>query len=370
MCIRDRSVGYTDAQAGWIVKGGNTTVSLYSDWGQKAYARGINPADILGSNLVNSDQQDPRNEAALNTVLSVADPIIEEDATPFTIRKDVMTGILGEVEEAKEPKQYSSLEAGHAGTYSLLQNAKSVYASDPSKANQAEVTRLEGVLKEWKDKIVEDIAMRKEDGEDDAGVNEEYFNPDSYGRIEKDQIMFALNDYDFPNLDGKITAKLEGRVGISHIAKLVAADNMEEIATVGEDKNGEEIVDRRMLGRALTIRENAERRLRSYGRSIVSTDGNPDAKTKTFGYLKNDKHETGELIPVNFKTALRMANNGQLKEGDVIVVRVRENGIFVDRIKVYTGLENKDTPEYTLNKGKPTEVTYKNFFHDAGEKDF
>ena len=40
-----------------------------------------------------------------------------------------------------------------------------------------------------------------------------------------------------------------------------------------------------MLGASLRIRENAERRLRSYGRSIVSTDGNPDgSKTKTFGY--------------------------------------------------------------------------------------
>ena len=79
---------------------------------------------------------------------------------------------------------------------------------------------------------------------------------DSYGSLEKDQIMFALND-NFPNLDGKITAKLEGRVGIcTQILKLVAADNMEEIATVGKDKNGEEIVDSRMLG-ALRIRENA-----------------------------------------------------------------------------------------------------------------
>ena len=41
---------------------------------------------------------------------------------------------------------------------------------------QAEVTRLEGVLEEWKTKIVEDIAMRKEDGEDDAGKDDQYFN--------------------------------------------------------------------------------------------------------------------------------------------------------------------------------------------------
>ena len=360
-----KSMGISDAKAGWILKGGSAAVSQYVDYSKAALARGINPDDMLESSMFVEDHNDPRNEAAMMATIRNYDT-----KEPFTVRQDIMTSVLGEVEKPKEPKQYSSLEAGHAGTYSLLQNAKAIAKTDPTKANQAEVTRLEGVLEEWKGKIEQDIDMRREDGEDDAGVNEEYFNPDSYGRIEKDQIMFALNDYDFPNLDGKITAKLEGRVGISHIAKLVAADNMETIATVGKDKNGQEIVDQRMLGRSLAIREAAERRLTNYGRSIVSTDGNPDKKTKTFGYLKNDKTETGELIPVNFKTALRMANNGQLKEGDVIVVRVRVNGVDVDRIQVYTGLINKDRAEYTLNKDKPTEVTYKNLFHYAGDKDF
>ncbi len=349
-----KSMNISDAKAGWILKGGNTAVSNYVDYAQAALARGINPDEMLESSMFVEDHNDPRNEAAMMATIRDYDTV-----EPFTVRQDIMTSVLGEVEEPKEPKQYTSLEAGHAGTYSLLQKAK-------LDKNQDEVTRLEGVLGEWKTKIEQDIAMRREDGEDDAGTNDQYFNDDSYGRIEKDQLMFALNDYDFPNLDGKITAKLEGRVGISHIAKLVAADNMEKIAMVGKDKKTQqEIIDSRMLGASLRLRENAERRLRSYGRSIVSTDGNTDSKTKTFGYLKNEKTESGDLIPVNFKTGLRMANNGQLKEGDVIVVRVRENGISVDRIKVYTGLENRDTPTYRIG-----EFTYTNFFHDAGEHDF
>jgi len=349
-----KSMNISDAKAGWILKGGNTAVSNYVDYAQAALARGINPDEMLESSMFVEDHNDPRNEAAMMATIRDYDTV-----EPFTVRQDIMTSVLGDVEKPKEPKQYTSLEAGHAGTYSLLQKAK-------LDKNQDEITRLEGVLGEWKKKIEEDIAMRREDGEDDAGTNDQYFNDDSYGRIEKDQLMFALNDYDFPNLDGKITAKLEGRVGISHIAKLVAADNMEKIAMVGKDKKTQqEIIDSRMLGASLRLRENAERRLRSYGRSIVSTDGNTDSKTKTFGYLKNEKTESGDLIPVNFKTGLRMANNGQLKEGDVIVVRVRENGISVDRIKVYTGLENRDTPTYKIG-----EFTYTNFFHDAGEHDF
>ena len=47
-----KSMGYTDAQSGWIMQGGGATVTLYSDFAKKAYARGINPADILETNLI------------------------------------------------------------------------------------------------------------------------------------------------------------------------------------------------------------------------------------------------------------------------------------------------------------------------------
>ena len=60
-----KSLGYSDAQASWILKGGNGTVSLYSDFATKAMAKGIDPKTVLDSSLINSDQQDPRNESAL-----------------------------------------------------------------------------------------------------------------------------------------------------------------------------------------------------------------------------------------------------------------------------------------------------------------
>ena len=159
------------------------------------------------------DHNDPRNEAAM--MATVRD---YETKEPFTVRQDIMTSVLGEVEKPKEPKQYSSLEAGHAGTYSVTKCKVSVHTSDPTKANQAEVTRLKVCWKSGKQKIVEDIAMRKEDGEDDAGKDDQYFNDENYVRIEKDQIMFALNDYDFPNLDGNDYSKTRRSCG--NITKL------------------------------------------------------------------------------------------------------------------------------------------------------
>jgi len=359
-----KAVGYTDTQAGWIVKGGNTTVSLYSDWGQKAYARGINPADILGSNLVNSDQQDPRNEAALNTVLSVADPIIEEDATPFTIRKDIMTGILGEVEEAKEPKQYSSLEAGHAGTYSLLQNAKAAYAADPTKSNQDEVTRLEGVLKDWKGKIVEDIAMRKDKGEDDAGKEPEYFTRTSRTNIKQKALGEAYTKYDFEydNLTMKITAKLQGRAGIKQIALLSAADQIEREANVAE-KDGVAIIDNKLMNEANAIRAEAETALSQYGKNIVKTDGGLTEDTQQFSYLKGSPEN-----PVASGQMHINANDGDYKVGDVVVATVKlADNSTVTKIFVYTGRKSLDDQGVKLKEGPQKGRTLFNFFHDAGQ---
>lgn len=74
-----KAMGYTDAQAGWIMKGGDATVSLYTKFAEQAFTRGIAPSTILGSNLVNSDQQDPRNEAALMSVIDSTRPEIDPD---------------------------------------------------------------------------------------------------------------------------------------------------------------------------------------------------------------------------------------------------------------------------------------------------
>jgi len=343
-----KAVGYTDAQAGWIIQGGSTTVSLYSDWGQKAYAKGINPADILGSNLVNSDQQDPRNEAALNSVLSIADPVIEEDVTPFTIRKDIITGVLGEVEEAEKPKQYGSLEAGHAGTYSLLQQAKLDKDKD-------EVTRLEGVLEEWKTKIEEDINMRKPE---DTNKDVKYFSDASRPTIVKNELADAYKDYQFEtDIEGNITGKLEGRRGVAIVARLSAADKIKDIANVSPNA-----VDTRLINRSDMLRKKAEIDLRDYGRGIVSSDGGADAKTTSFSYLKNAKeNEGGELTPMNFKLANVMANNGKLKVGDVIVIRKKENRVTVDKIVVYTGLRNPEDEGYIYKGQKLYDM-----FYDAG----
>lgn len=350
-----KAMGYTDAQAGWIMQGGNATVQLYSDFAQKAYARGIAPSSILGSNLVNSDHQDPRNEAALMSVIDSTRPEIDPDDQPFTVRQDIMTSVLGDIKEPKEPKQYGSLEAGHAGTYSLLQDAKQKANANPTKENLSEVSRLEDVLLEWKTKIEEDIALRKPE---DKPKDVKYFSDASRPTIVKNELTDAYRDYEFPtDIDGNITAKLEGRRGVAIVARISASNSIEDIANVAPNA-----VDQRLVDRASNIRRKAEVDLRDYGRGIVSTDGKPDVETSKFSYLKNEReNESGALQPMNFKLANIMANNGQLKVGDVVVVRKKENGVTVDKIIVYTGLRDPEDEGLTYKGQKLYDL-----FFDAG----
>ena len=340
-----KSMGYTDAQSGWIMQGGGATVTLYSDFAKKAYARGINPADILETNLINPDQQDPRNESALMSVIDSTRPESEVDAAkPFTVSQDIMTSVLGEVEEVKPPKQYTSLEAGHSGTYSLLQEAI-------KKGDKDEITRLEGVLEEWKGKIVEDIALRKPD--DDTGKDPSYFTKPSRETIRKNALSDAYTEFDFEtDLNGNITANLEGRQGAKIVARIAAADTIERQANVAEG-----VIDTNLMGEATSIRASAEQALTSYGQAIVEQKGGSDSKTKKFGYLKSTKEE-----PISNYKMNEGGNSGKYKVGDVVIAEVAQpEGGTILKVFVYTGRRDPNDMGIEVQGRK-----LYNFFHDAG----
>lgn len=341
-----KSMGYTDAQSGWIMQGGGATVTLYSDFAKKAYARGINPADILETNLINPDQQDPRNESALMSVIDSTRPESEVDAAkPFTVSQDIMTSVLGEVEEVKPPKQYTSLEAGHSGTYSLLQEAIKIGDKD-------EVTRLEGVLEEWKTKIKEDIDLRKPD--DDTGKDPSYFTKPSRETIKKNALTDAYTEFDFEtDLNGNITANLEGRQGAKIVARIAAADTIERQANVAEG-----VIDTNLMGEATAIRQNAKEALTSYGQAIVTQKGGAEnSKTAKFGYLKSTKE-----VPISNYKMYEGGNSGKYKVGDVVIAEVAQpEGPPILKVFVYTG--RKDPND--MGKEVQGRKLY-NFFHDAG----
>tara|TARA_R100001460_G_scaffold56953_1_gene96713 strand:+ start:1008 stop:2210 length:1203 start_codon:yes stop_codon:yes gene_type:complete len=332
-----KSLGYSDAQASWILKGGTSTVSLYSDFATKAMAKGIDPKTVLDSSLINSDQQDPRNESALLTVNREMD---DASADIF----EIQTGVLGEIlgEGKKKPKEYATLQAGHAAALSRLHNAKVEFGegSDEYNAEQKSVDF-------WKKEIAA--------AEPETKNQTEWFSKESRGRIVKDALSLARQDLDFTvDMDGNITSKLEGREGPSAVAKLNAAASIEADANIEKG-----VVDQRLLNKAERLRDAALTSLSSFGRRVASKAGQEDKILKKFGYFKTQKSADGTMQPTNFLTEIQNATSGRYKVGDVVLVKQKVNNIETIRIKVYTGIATSKV-EY---QGK----TLYDMFHDAGE---
>lgn len=327
-----KTLGYSDAKASWIMKGGSAAVSMYTDYAQKAQARGIDVNTMLDSSLFISDQQDPRNEAAVAATLGFKREYTT--AEPFEVDQTVMTSVLGEIEEPEKPKEYTSLEAGYAGTFSLIQVAKAEGDTD-------EVARLEGVLGEWEQKII-DEAKRNEDEPEPTKL----FSDDSRARVYKDALTESFQAYDFTtDMQGNITSKIAGREGIKHVARLQASDNLVAQATIKDEKGNIVATDERLVQQANQLRRNAEQDLYNYARNIVANRGGNQAQQK-FGYFKSE-YTDGSVTPFTMSKALRDGDNGRYKIGDVIVVNKIVNGEAIPTIMVYTGMPTGETYRFT-----------------------
>ena len=338
-----KAVGYTDAQASWIMQGGDASVSLYADWGSKAYAKGINPADILGSNLVNSDQQDPRNEATLNSVLSNAMPRPEEDAMtaqPFTIRQDIMTGILGEVKKPKKVQQLSSTKEGWATALNGQITAKMEYGENSDEYNKATE-----VLKFWEDKMATEAADAKK-AEQEKLNNGELFNEETRSATLKAANIHAASQVGEGvslDLDQSILAAIEGSEGQYHIANYYKAEYLLNMARPLPSKP--EVRDDRMLTVVDNLIKTADSKLQNYSADVVADVytkekavelANKGEYTFKTSYLRNYFNANGELIIPSFIDILKEDPNLDL--GDVVVASIGSGEEEEFRIFTYTGL--------------------------------
>ena len=342
-----KTLGYSDAKASWIMKGGSAAVNMYTDYAQKAQARGIDVNTMLDTSLFVSDQQDPRNESAVAATLGFEREY--DTSEPFQVDQTIMTSVLGEVEEPEKPKQYTSLEAGYAGTFSLIQVAKAEGDTD-------EVARLEGVLGEWEQKII-DEAKRNED----EPPPNELFNKDSRARIVTDAYRFAYRDQEFQtDINGTIISKLEGKEGQAIIARMNAADSIISQAQI-EDEDGSVVAtDNRLLNNGQRILETAKRNLTTYGQGIA--DAEP-SDTNKFKYIKNEVTDSGKYKPISVNAAIDNANRGRYKTGDVIIIAKKDptTNAIVQKVYVYTNRKDLEDEGVEIQG-----TVYYNMFHDAG----
>ena len=336
-----KAVGYTDAQAGWIMQGGNATVSLYADWGAKAYAKGINPADILGSNLVNSDQQDPRNEATLNSVLSNAMDRPDEDdmtAQPFTVRQDIMTGILGEVKKPKKVQQVSSTKEGWNTALNGQITARMEYGEDSQ-----EYTDATEVLKFWEDKMA---AEAKKDSEAADKLKEgELFSKASRPAVMRSAYTHGAKQVGTGisvDLETGIYQAIEGKEGQAIIANYYTAEYLYAQAMPLPDQP--DVKDARMMNDAKNLKATADSQLNNYSADVVASTYTKQKAKEQFAtenyfkgsYLRNHFNEEGELFIPSMIDILKA--NPVFDIGDVVIASVGSGETEQFKIFTYTGI--------------------------------
>jgi len=336
-----KAVGYTDAQAGWIMQGGNATVSLYADWGAKAYAKGINPADILGSNLVNSDQQDPRNEATLNSVLSNAMDRPDEDdmtAQPFTVRQDIMTGILGEVKKPKKVQQVSSTKEGWNTALNGQITARMEYGEDSQ-----EYTDATEVLKFWEDKMA---AEAKKDSEAADKLKEgELFSKSSRPAVMRSAYTHGAKQVGTGisvDLETGIYQAIEGKEGQAIIANYYTAEYL--YAQAMPLPNQPDVKDDRMMNDAKNLKATADSQLNNYSADVVASTYTKQKAKEQFAtenyfkgsYLRNHFNEEGELFIPSMIDILKA--NPVFDIGDVVIASVGSGETEQFKIFTYTGI--------------------------------
>ena len=344
-----KSMGYTDAQAGWIMQGGNATVELYSDFAKKAYARGINPADILETNLINSDQQDPRNESALMTVVDSTRPESEVDEDdPFTVSRDIMTSVLSDVKKPEKPKEYATLVAGHSAAVTRQIDAQFEHGMDSDEYKDATA-----VVEEWKKKI-ENAPEKVKAGGD------EWFSPSSREAVIKGAFAqaYGMEKFEY-DLDTQVVEAVAGREAEQRLAELKAAEIMYVESTRGDQ------VDDPLRQRANLTKNMALGSLEKYGKQTVDKVFNPDQYAtgtlpKALSYFKNDKTPEGNITVNSFAKELDRSSKGRYRTGDVIIVEElnMSTGVKEQRIKVYI--------EYAMATVKIGDKEYLDKFVDAG----
>ena len=344
-----KSMGYTDAQAGWIMQGGNATVELYSDFAKKAYARGINPADILETNLINSDQQDPRNESALMTVVDSTRPESEVDEDdPFTVSRDIMTSVLSDVKKPEKPKEYATLVAGHSAAVTRQIDAQFEHGMDSDEYKDATA-----VVEEWKKKI-ENAPEKVKAGGD------EWFSPSSREAVIKGAFAqaYGMEKFEY-DLDTQVVEAVAGREAEQRLAELKAAEIMYVESTRGDQ------VDDPLRQRANLTKNMALGSLEKYGKQTVDKVFNPDQYAtgtlpKALSYFKNDKPPEGNITVNSFAKELDRSSKGRYRTGDVIIVEElnMSTGVKEQRIKVYI--------EYAMATVKIGDKEYLDKFVDAG----
>ena len=318
-----KTLGYNDAQAQWIMKGGSAAVTQYANFANAANQNGFSASSILDSNLINDDHNDPRNESNINGIVSETfQSRTEIDPTdPFRLNLSV----FAKKKEEEDDFEIGSIKVGYATSLNERLSAKRNFGEDSEEYKIAD----------------ENVAYWKTQMENDPSKEaDRLFSPDSRETVIKNARANAAMDAGFKfDIETGIVQAIKGKAGPQAIASLEAAG---EIAIAARPTDN--FYDDVLMARAIGIQKKAERTLESHAKAVANKRA--DQETTNFGYNKTEVNNAGDYVINSFSAALKSQDRGDFKEGDVIIVKQKnqQTGQVEFRIKVYTGIPRAETP--------------------------
>ena len=328
-----KTLGFSDAKAQWIMKGGANSIQMYANFAQTAMESGIDPDTILDSNLINQDHADPRNEANLEAVKNsaIARPTGVDTSNPFKLNLSV----LKKQAEPIDPK-LNSLTTGYATAVNKQYIAERDHGINSTQYKQA-TDEVDHFFKK----------IQNEPKRTEVGV---IFTASDVERIMSNVEARQAQRLEFGyDLQTKMVQVVAGRRGPKAVAMLRSA---EELAYIANPTQG--VYDTAMMARVNYLKSEAQQDLDAHGRNVAN--GTIGEAMKKFNYNKTT-FEDGKYIIPTFKKILEESEANPPKAGDVYIVKQKnkQTGVVEFRIKVYTGIKSERTPLGIFNR-----------FHDAG----
>lgn len=146
--------------------------------------------------------------------------------------------------------------------------------------------------------------------------------------------------------EGEIIGGITGRVAEFNVAELAAAKSL---YAFNYNTDTKQPMDALMSNNVTAMQRGAQSKLRQYGSRMANGNFNSPLEAKKLKGVQTEsvkqadgsmKTQVTSYKPLSLEAAMQGAKQGQFKVGDVVLVNEKQqDGSFVTKVQVYTGLE-------------------------------
>jgi len=316
------SLGYDEDSIAHIAKQGNLAIDDAITYGRLAREKGMDINTIYKLEGVRdpSDTKEIVVGPQQATVTTGGGAVAEFTGFDRDKLQDLLAPDL-------KDKFQSSLDAAYA-----VESQKVLFAKTPEEREAAE-QRANRLLQR----------MKSTEGAEEGRLFSEGTIGTEVARARKE----ARTALDFATgKEGEIIGGITGRVAEFNVAELAAAKSL---YAFNYNTDTKQPMDALMSNNVTAMQRGAQSKLRQYGSRMANGNFNSPLEAKKLKGVQTEsikqadgsmKTQVTSYKPLSLEAAMQGAKQGQFKVGDVVLVNEKQqDGSFVTKVQVYTGLE-------------------------------